>query len=101
MNANNLTWDQIKELAQVAMDNQNEFRLDISKDGDVSIEISKPYNSWYPITTTNPTIPITVDKQLHEDWKPYVWCGDPITGNTMSVKADNTVMPNDFTKVTC
>lgn len=92
MDAKNLSWEQIKELARIAMDNQNEFRLDISKDGDVSIEIYKPYNSYYPITTTTP---ITINTPLDDkqNWKPYVWCGDPI-------KTD-TVTPDDYTRIKC
>ena len=92
MDAKNLSWEQIKELVQVAMDNQNEFRLDISKDGDVSIEIYKPYNSYYPITTTTP---ITINTPLDDkqNWKPYVWCGD-------TIKTD-TVTPDDYTRIKC
>lgn len=99
MDAKNLTWEQIKELVQVAMDNQNEFHLDISKDGDVSIEIHKPCNLYYPITTTtsgfvdtsSPTQPITINTPLDDkqNWKPYVWCGD------------HTVMPDDYTRIKC
>lgn len=95
MDAKNLTWDQVKELAQIAMDNQNEFSLNVSKDGDISIEISKPYNSYYPITTTSPTQPITINTPLgdNQNLKPYVWCGD--------VVKTNTVMPDDYTRVKC
>lgn len=92
MDAKNLTWDQVKELAQIAMDNQNEFHLDISKDGDVSIEIYKPYNSYYPITTTTP---ITINTPLDDkqNWKPYVTWED---NNTGKINSDI-----NYTRVTC
>ena len=86
MDASNLSWKQIKELAQIAMDNHNEFCLDINKDGDISISISKPYYRYQPITTTPSIVPDT--------WKPYVWCGDPISTIT-------TTASDDCTKVTC
>ena len=87
MDASNLSWRQIKELAQIAMDNHNEFCLDINKDGDISINISKPYYGYQPITTTPSIVPDT--------WKPYVWYGDPISTTAHTTTLD------DYTKVTC
>lgn len=42
MDKNYLDWEQIKELAKMASDNNNDFNLCISKDGDIDISISEP-----------------------------------------------------------
>ena len=56
MDAKNLSWEQIKELAEIAMKNGSDFSLTLCADGDCSLDISKHDYRITPITTTNPTI---------------------------------------------
>lgn len=70
MDVKNLSWDQIKELAQMAIDSENEFSLDVTKDGDVNINIFKPSKPYNPITITQP----------FDFGKPYVTWEDNTTG---------------------
>lgn len=56
MNVNNLSWEQIKELAEIAMKNGSNFSLTLCADGDCSVDISKHDYRTTPITTTNPSI---------------------------------------------
>lgn len=56
MEAGNLNWKKIKELAEMALKNGNDFSINISKDGDVDINISKSnYISYTPYTKTTTT----------------------------------------------
>jgi len=63
MDVKNLSWEQIKELAEMAMKNGSDFSLTLCTDGDCSLDISK---RDYKITTTptitwaNNTLPMTV-----------------------------------------
>lgn len=52
MDANKLSWEQIKELAEIAMKNGNDFSLTLCADGDCSLDISKHDYRITPITTT-------------------------------------------------
>ena len=52
MDIKNLSWEQIKELAEVAMKNGSDFSLILSVDGDCSVDISKHDYETIPITTT-------------------------------------------------
>ena len=52
MDVKNLSWEQIKELAEIAMKNGNDFSLTLWADGDCSLDISKHDYSITPITTT-------------------------------------------------
>lgn len=83
MDAKNLSWNQIKELAQMAIDSGNEFSLDVTKDGDVNINISKSSIPYYPITINQP----------FDFGKPYVTWED---NNTSKINPDI-----NYTKVTC
>ncbi len=52
MDVKNLSWEQIKELAEMAMRNGNDFSLTLCADGDCSLDISKHDYTITPITTT-------------------------------------------------
>ena len=54
MNAKNLTFEQIKELAEIATKNSCDFELSISGE-DVNIHIKQPAQA--PVTTTSPYYP--------------------------------------------
>ena len=54
MNAKNLTFEQIKELAEIATKNNCDFELGISGE-DVNIHIKQPAQA--PVTTTSPYYP--------------------------------------------
>ena len=64
MDVNNLSWKQIKELAEIAMNNGSDFSLTLRANGDCSVDISRHDYSITPITTTpsitwnNPLTPI-------------------------------------------
>lgn len=64
MDIKSLSWEQIKELAEMAMKNGNDFSLTLCADGDCSLDISKHDYRIAPITTTpsitlnNPPTPI-------------------------------------------
>ena len=65
MEATNLTWEQIKELLQIAIESGCEFKLDISKDGSTTVNIFKlaPSYAAYPayptpIISTTTTTPL-------------------------------------------
>ena len=73
MNVNNLSWEQIKELAEMAIKNGSDFSLTLCKDGDCSVDISKHDYRITPITTTTPNI--TWSKPLTPI--PTVKIGDP------------------------
>ena len=66
MNANNLSWEQIKELAEMAIENESNFSI-VSTDSGTSIYIIKSKSSKDNITVSEP-------------WKaepPYVtWCNN-------------------------
>lgn len=51
MDVKNLSWEQIKELAEIAMKNGSDFSLTLEVDGDCSLNISKHDHSITPITT--------------------------------------------------
>lgn len=79
MDVKNLSWEQIKELAEIAMKNRNDFSLTLCADGDCSLDISKHDYITTPITTTpiatwnnSPTpIPTTINTGDAPD-NPYV-----------------------------
>ena len=54
MDVKNLSWEQIKELAEMAMKNGSDFSLTLCADGDCSLDISKHDYRITPITTTSP-----------------------------------------------
>lgn len=62
MDAKNLSWEQIRELAEIAIKNESDFSLTLCADGDCSLDISKhdytriTTNSTITPLTTNPTI---------------------------------------------
>ena len=56
MDANKLSWEQIKELAEMAIKNWSDFSLTLCADGDCSLDISKHDYRITPITTTSPSI---------------------------------------------
>ena len=61
MDVKNLSWEQIKELAEMAIKNGSDFSLMLGAAGDCSIDISKhDYTitpiTTNPITTTNPIV---------------------------------------------
>ncbi len=51
MNVNNLSWEQIKELAEIAIKAGSDFSLTLCADGDCSLDISK-HNYFITPTTT-------------------------------------------------
>lgn len=55
MDIKNLSWEQIKELAEIGMKNGSDFSLTLCADGDCSVDISKHDYRITPITTS-PTI---------------------------------------------
>lgn len=55
MDVKNLSWKQIKELAEMAIKNGNDFSLTLCADGDCSVDISRHDYRITPITTA-PTI---------------------------------------------
>ena len=57
MDVKNLSWEQIKELAELAMKNGSDFSLTLCADGDCSLDISK---HDYTITSTTTTSPATI-----------------------------------------
>ncbi len=61
MNVNNLSWEQIKELAEIAMKTGSDFSLTLCADGDCSVDISKHDYRTTSMTTT-PTA--TWDKDI-------------------------------------
>ena len=56
MDVKNLSWEQIKELAEMAIKNESDFSLMLGADGDCSVDISKHDYTITPITTTNPIV---------------------------------------------
>ena len=56
MDVKNLSWEQIKELAEIAIKNESDFLLTLCADGDCSLDISKHDYRITPITTTAPSI---------------------------------------------
>ena len=52
MDVNNLSWEQIKELAEIAIKNGSDFSLTLCADGDCSLDISKHDYRMTSITTT-------------------------------------------------
>ena len=57
MDVKNLSWEQIKELAEIAMKNGSDFSLTLCADGDCSVDISKhDYEIIPQKTTTAPTV---------------------------------------------
>lgn len=56
MDVKNLSWEQIKELAEMAIKNGSDFSLMLETDGDCSVNISKHDYRITPITTTSPSI---------------------------------------------
>ena len=53
MKASNLTWEQIKELAEMALKNKCDFSLDIT-DGDMNVCISQTDDPKYSKITLSP-----------------------------------------------
>ena len=47
MKADNLTWDQIKELAEIAKDGGNKFKFTINKDGSMEVIIEFKESNTY------------------------------------------------------
>lgn len=78
MDVKNLSWKQIKELAEIAIKNGNDFSLTLSADGDCSIDISKHDYTRItnPIYTTpltgNPTITLDRATNIDDYIKPSV-----------------------------
>ncbi len=56
MDVKNLSWEQIKELAEIAMKNGSDFSLTLCADGDCSLDISKHDYRITSTTTTSPSI---------------------------------------------
>ena len=56
MDVKNLSWEQIKELAEMAIKNGSDFSLMLGAAGDCSIDISKHDYTITPIPTTNPIV---------------------------------------------
>ena len=54
MDVKNLSWEQIKELADIAIKNENNFSLTLCANGDCSLNISK--HDYRTPTTTTPSI---------------------------------------------
>lgn len=52
MDVKNLSWDQIKELAEMAIKNGSDFSLMLGADGDCSLDISKHNYKTTPMTGT-------------------------------------------------
>jgi len=52
MDVKNLSWEQIKELAEIAMKNRSDFSLTLCADGDCSLDISKHDYRITPITAS-------------------------------------------------
>ena len=52
MDVKNLSWEQIEELAEIAMKNGSDFSLTLCADGDCSVDISKHDYGTTPIITT-------------------------------------------------
>lgn len=53
MDVKNLSWEQIKELAEIAIKNESDFSLTLAADGDCNLDISKHNYNIAPITTTS------------------------------------------------
>lgn len=51
MNIKNLSWEQIKELAEMAIKNGCDFSLMLEADGDCSVDISKHDYSYITVPT--------------------------------------------------
>ena len=64
MYVKNLSWEQIKELAEMAMKNGSDFSLTLCADGDCSLDISKHDYRITPINTT-PTPTVTWDAGIN------------------------------------
>ena len=56
MDVKNLSWEQIKELADMAIKAGNDFSLTMEVDGDCSIDISKHDRGITPISIGDSTI---------------------------------------------
>ena len=75
MDVKNLSWEQIKELAEMAMKNGSDFSLMLCADGDCSLDISKHDYRITPITTTSPTVtwksttPINIGDEPNNPYK--------------------------------
>lgn len=77
MDVKNLSWEQIKELAEIAMKNGSDFSLMLEADGDCSVNISKHDYRITPITTTptvtwnnSPTpIPVNIGDEPNNPYK--------------------------------
>ena len=52
MDVKNLSWEQIKELADIAIKNESNFSLTLCANGDCSLDISKHNYGITSITTT-------------------------------------------------
>lgn len=51
MDVKNISWEQIKELAEIAIKNGNDFSLIVGVDGDCSVDISKHDYSYITVPT--------------------------------------------------
>lgn len=62
MDVKNLSWEQIKELAEMAIKNGSDFSLTLCADGDCSVDISKHDYNYITATT-----PAEIDNGLTPD----------------------------------
>lgn len=68
MKASNLTWEQIKELAEMAITNKCDFSLDIT-DGDMNVCITHTDDPKYSRITLSPGDLVTpLDYQPYATW---------------------------------
>lgn len=89
MDVKNLSWEQIKELAEIAMKNESDLSLTLCADGDCRLDISKHDYGITPITTTPIiTTPITTTPSV-------TWNDSPMPINNIGNE------PNNPYKVTC
>ena len=59
MDIKNLSWEQIKELAEMAIKNGSDFSLMLGADGDCSLDISKHDYNYITVPT-----PAEIDNEL-------------------------------------
>ena len=69
MDVKNLSWEQIKELAEIAMKNGSDFSLTLCADGDCSLDISKHDYRITPIATTTPISGINIGDEPNNPYK--------------------------------
>ena len=64
MDVKNLSWEQIKELAEMAIKNGSDFSLTLCADGDCSIDISKHDYNYITVPTPAENNELTLDRRL-------------------------------------